>query len=309
MLAIDAHQHVWTQPLWEALRQRNTPPFLRVHDGRATLHLPAEPACELAPPVSVREREALLDRDAVDLALVVPSTALGVEWLPLREAAPLLDAYREGVAGLGSRFGWWAQVSMVDPDLSALADDLNRGAVGLCLSAGAISDRGSLDRVGPLLDYLAERDVPLFVHPGPGPRQRAQGDASRWRAEPWWWASVTDYVDEMQRAWLLWATQGRREHPTLRVLFAMLAGLAPLHLSRLQARGAQRVARAAREDALTFFDTSSYDAHVRRAVAGIVGESQLVHGSDRPVVDGDLPAPSRPDELTINAHHLLGKAA
>ena len=46
----------------------------------------------------------------------------------------------------------------------------------------------------------------------------------------------------MQAAWHAFAVWGRPAHPRLRVCFAMLAGLAPLHRERLVARGGARSA-------------------------------------------------------------------
>jgi hypothetical protein len=91
---------------------------------------------------------------------------------------------------------------------------------------------------------------------------------------------MTDYVAGMSAAWHMFVAHGRPEHPGLRVVFAMLAGGAPLHLERLAARGgpAQRVI-----DAGLFYDTSSYGARMIDAMIRVVGIDQLVHGSDRPV--------------------------
>jgi hypothetical protein len=73
----------------------------------------------------------------------------------------------------------------------------------------------------------------------------------------------------------------------LRVVFAMLAGGAPLHLERLAARGGP-AARAF--DRNLFYDTSSYGSRAIDAMVRVVGIDQLVHGSDRPVV-APPPAP------------------
>ncbi|MFT4034467.1 MAG: hypothetical protein QM679_02700, partial [Patulibacter sp.] len=83
----------------------------------------------------------------------------------------------------------------------------------------------------------------------------------------------------------------------------------PLHASRLASRGAPAVAARALADRLTFYDTSSYDAAVQRAVTEAVGEAQIVHGSDRPTVASVLPAAIAPDRLATNARALLGRAA
>jgi 6-methylsalicylate decarboxylase len=67
------------------------------------------------------------------------------------------------------------------------------------------------------------------------------------------------------------------------VIFAMLAGLAPLQAERTAARGGPE-REAALHDELCFYDTSSYGARAVGAMASVVGIGQLVHGTDRPVV-------------------------
>jgi hypothetical protein len=100
-------------------------------------------------------------------------------------------------------------------------------------------------------------------------------------------------------------------HPQLRVCFAMLAGLAPLHVERLALRGGPA-------DVVTnpnlFYDTSSYGARAIGAMAGVVGLDQLVTGSDRPVVDPPLTPPlgerAAVAMATTNVHRLLhGRSA
>jgi hypothetical protein len=95
---------------------------------------------------------------------------------------------------------------------------------------------------------------------------------------PAWWPALTDYVAVMQAAWHAFAAWGRPAHPRLRVCFAMLAGLAPLHRERLVARGGPAVS-----DPDVFLDVSSYGARAVDAVLREVGVDRLVHGSDRPV--------------------------
>ena len=72
----------------------------------------------------------------------------------------------------------------------------------------------------------------------------------------------------MQAAWLTFATHGRRELPGLTVVFAMLAGGAPLQSERLAARGGPAIDL---QDPLTFYDTSSYGAGMIDAMAELGG--------------------------------------
>ena len=86
----------------------------------------------------------------------------------------------------------------------------------------------------------------------------------------------------MSAAWHAFLAVGRPAFPSLRVVFAMLAGLAPLQLERLAARGGP-ADRAL--DRMTFYDTSSYGPRAIDAMLRLVGVDQLVHGSDRPVIE------------------------
>ncbi|MDO8214120.1 hypothetical protein [Conexibacter sp. CPCC 206217] len=107
-------------------------------------------------------------------------------------------------------------------------------------------------------------------------------------ALPGWWPALTGYVAQMNAAWHAFLVAGRPALPRLRVLYAMLAGLAPLQLERLAARGGP--AAQAAHDPLTFYDTSSYGPRAIEATIHAVGAAQLVHGSDRPVVGAAVPA-------------------
>jgi hypothetical protein len=167
---------------------------------------------------------------------------------------------------------------------------LDAGAAGLCLPAGTLASRAGLERLGPALERLGARGGPLLIHPGPA----AAPDA------PSWWPALNGYVAEMSAAWHAWAAWGRAALPGLRVVFAMLAGLAPLHAERLAARGGPS---GAVHDGLTAFDTSSYGPRALDAMLRAVGVDRLLYGSDRPVV-----APQGLAALGAAAEHAIAVA-
>jgi 6-methylsalicylate decarboxylase len=273
----DIHQHLWPEPLLRALGQRSEPPML-VRGGGWTLRLAGEPEA----PVDLGDhdpdaRAALAAADGVECVLVAPSTPLGIEALPAGEAEPLLAAYHDGVATLPAPFRAWASVSVAEPDPTSLAGLLDQGFAGACVAAGALGDPAGYDHLGPVLETLERADAPLLVHPGPVPAPPPSA--------PGWWSALSDYVSTMHAAWYAFGLWGRPAHPRLRVCFAMLAGLAPLHRERLLARGGE-VAR----DPGVFLDVSSYGERAIDAVLREIGVDQLVYGSDRPVVAPlDLP--------------------
>src|SRR5882757_2017386 len=299
---IDVHQHLLGAPLVEALARRTAAPRLIARREGWTFRVAAEPDSILALEATDAElRRADLEADGIDRALVALSTALGIESLPAAEAAALIEAHHQGLEELPVEFRGWGAVPLAgpEPDPADVDAALDRGCVGITFPATALADPAGVERLGPLLARLEERDAPLFVHPGPVVDPAAAGRATADRAPattpsaaarlPHWWPALTDYVAQMQAAWFAFLHAGRPAHPRLRVLFAMLAGGAPLQLERYAAR---RGVPAPGPDPLVFYDTSSYAPQMIGAMGTAVGAAQLVYGSDRPVVD---PRPAWPD--------------
>jgi predicted TIM-barrel fold metal-dependent hydrolase len=278
----DVHQHLWTEPLLEELAARRELPFVRFERGLTVLYLAGE-----RPYVIDREgeqpgrRAALVKDDGLDRALVCLSSPIGIEQLPREQAVPLLEAYHEGALALPESFGVWGALALDRADPDDVDRALARGCVGISLPAGALARIDDLDRLRPVLTRLERRGAPLFVHPGPGLFRRMQSPGVS-LAEPFWWPALTHYVASLQSAWLAFQIGGRPEHPRLRVVFSMLAGLAPLHAERLAARGGPSETAP---DPLTFYETSSYGPRATRTMQDLLGPEQILYGSDRPVVE------------------------
>ena len=161
---------------------------------------------------------------------------------------------------------------MRDLDARATAACLDQGFAGLQLPADALADAAGYARCAPLLELLEERDLPLFVHPGP-----AAGGSEG----PGWWPAMVPYVQQMHAAWFAFRAYGRPRHPRLRVCFALLAGLAPLHGERFAARGDG----GTEPDPLVFVETSSYGPRAVESVVRALGVDAVVQGSDRPYAE------------------------
>jgi hypothetical protein len=271
------------------------------------VRVPGEPDSPFGPAAhDPGVRAAGLRAAGLGRALLCSSAPLGVEALPEEEARPLLDAWHDGVFAAGGAFGVWGALPVhgADPDdVDALLD---RGAVGVSLPAAALASPAAVEVAGPLLAALERRGAPLLVHPGPVAPPAP--DAGRGCA---WWPALTTYVTDVHLAWHAVIGFGRPQHPALRVCFAMLAGLAPLHAERLALRGGPAGAVA---DPGLFYDTSSYGPRAIAAMAGVVGLDQLVTGTDRPVVDPPLRPPLGERAAvalsTTNVHRLLhGRSA
>jgi predicted TIM-barrel fold metal-dependent hydrolase len=124
-----------------------------------------------------------------------------------------------------------------------------------------------------VLDELERTGSVLFVHPGPSPAPSLA---------PMWWTAVVGYTSQMQAAYVSWISTGIDRWPELRVLFAILAGGAPIQLERLRSRGFD-VRRAL--GAKLFLDTASYGRHALELSLATYGGRALVFGSDAPVTD------------------------
>jgi 6-methylsalicylate decarboxylase len=289
---------MWTEPLLDALSSRRTLPFVAREDGLTVLHSAGErPYAIDVDSEAPGRRVELLASDRLDRALIAMSSPIGIEALPRERADELIDAQLEGVGAVGVQFAAWGPVALREPVPDDVDKLLARGCIGISIPAGAMAGPDALESVGPLLERVAEREVALFVHPGP------LHNHDRWEGslnEPLWWRALTGYVAQMQAAWLTFVTIGRREHPRLVVLFAMLAGGAPLLSERLAARGGPRIVE---RDPRVFYDTSSYGPSAIAAIAQRVGDGQLVYGSDRPVIE---PVPTGRDAiLRLNAGRLV----
>jgi 6-methylsalicylate decarboxylase len=292
LMKIDVHQHIWTEPLVQALAERHELPFVRHENGLTVLYLAGErPYVIDLPSEDPARRAGLVARDGLDRALICLSSPLGIEWLPRRQARALIDAYHDGALALDDPFGVWGAIPLERADPDDVDRALARGCIGLSLPAGALASVEAIAGLYPVLARLESRGAPLFVHPGPRRRVDTRRRAPQTSFEdPLWWPALTDYVACMQEAWLAFLVAGRSSHPRLRVVFSMLAGLAPLHAERLCSRGGPSPLAP---DPLIFYETSSYGTAAVGVLAELVGPEQLLYGSDRPVVE--------PDELDVLA--------
>ena len=260
MKTVDFHQHLWPESFVELLAGRDRPPRLR----GSVLELAGERDSEIDLRAhDLDARLALLDRWELDVAVVSLQPTLGLAALPEDEAAELVAVYERGILELaaGSQGRLLPLAAGVDLD----------GFVGACIGAPELAD---LDLLAPRLDELVRRRAVLFVHPGP-----AAGEPA---GAPPWWVAVVDYTAQMQAGYAAWLAGGASRWPSLNVVFAMLAGGAPFQLERLRSRGVS--GRDVLHDTM-FFEISSYGNRALELCLATFGVSQLVFGTDVPVLD------------------------
>ena len=257
MGAIDIHQHFWPAAFIGALAERVDPPRL---DGNVLVL--SEGTYEVDLDEHVLERRlSLLDASEIDVAVVSLQPTFGLDALHVGDRRHLEEIWEEGILEISAASG-----GRIVP---LAAGRPRKGFAGVSVGAGDLDD---LDTLEPVLDALRGSGF-LFVHPVAG---------SPPPGAPAWWPAVVDYTAQMQRAYFAWLAEGQSRWPDVNIVFAMLAGGAPIQLERLASRGVD--VRSVLYPNV-FFDTSSYGRRALEACVETFGVEQLVHGSDAPVID------------------------
>jgi 6-methylsalicylate decarboxylase len=272
--SVDVHQHLWPEAVLRVLERRSVAPKALWADKRWHVELPGEPGFQIDP--ADHEPRSRAEGLTVDNALVALSSPVGPEALPARDALAAVAAWQEAAKQLPDELGWWAATPAVlesDGEAEIAEEAIADGAAGVCLPAGRLATPDDAEAALPLLAAVAGAGATVFVHPGP-----VNGTTT----EPPWWSSATRYVAQQHAAWHSFHHVVRPQLATMRAIFALLAGLAPLHAERTDSRSRTQSADTALADPLTFYDTSSYGPRAVRAMATAVGIAQLVHGTDYP---------------------------
>ena len=258
--AVDVHQHLWPEPFLAALSARRTPPCLR----GSTLRLAGLPDARIDLRAhTVEGRLRLLDAAGTDVALVSLQPTLGIDGLAEPERRELLDAFEEGAGELERASGG----RLVPLSYGVLRP----GCPGAVVAADAFA-AGACDT---LLAELEAAGRFAFVHPaGARPPDGA----------PAWWPEIVDYAAQMQAAYVAWVSRLADTFPRLRVVFAILAGGAPMQHERLRSRGVDW--RPVDRDGV-FLETASYGRRALELCLSTFGVGRLLHGSDTPVIDAE----------------------
>ncbi|MDX6467563.1 MAG: 6-methylsalicylate decarboxylase [Gaiellaceae bacterium] len=255
----DIHQHFLPEEFRAALAARKQPP--RLHDGQLDLGDQGRWPIDVSGH-TLERRLALLDRLELERAVVSLQPTFGADWVDGGEGEGLAAEWERGMLEVAAAAG-----GRIVP---LAARGPAEGFAGLCVDARALLD---LDRLAPRLDALGDAGGFLFVHPG---------NANVPPGAPVWWAAVVDYTAQMQAAYAAWLAAGAARWPDLDVVFAILAGGAPIQLERMESRGvAARTAMLPR----VWFDTASYGKRALELAMSTFGVERMLFGSDTPVVD------------------------
>lgn len=291
---IDLHQHLLPPEFLDALRSRTVSP--RIVD-EWTLLTEGEMPHSINPAAhDVEKRRSQELREGKGDVLVSIPGNLRVEELPLDDARELIGIWHRAAVRLGAPFRVWASTPLVEFDLAGLAEMLaDDRVVGLQVPAMSLAKPADLVRLEPVLRVVEESDKPILVHPRHIVAAPVNGVPA---------AATTPRSEQLKAAWTTWNSGGHQQHPTLRIAFIALAGLAPL----VHAASASRSGKTPKGDPNVFYETSAYDPRAIDAMARLVGLGLLVHGSDRPFRqprDPELGRASNHALFSVNPRALL----
>lgn len=243
--AVDFHQHVWPEGFRRLLERRSAPPHLR---GRR-LVLPCGGGFSVDPDAHTPERRlAELDEAGLDAAVVsLPPTC--------EPTADLVEAWHEEALQLEA---------LTEGRLVTLGYCTARPAF-----VGAIVPAPLLHRSAKLLDRLQEQNQVAFVHPSASTPLR-----------PAWRTPGVGYTQQMLDSYAWWIAFGAARFPTLRIVFALLAGGAAFQLERFARRGLDADTAFVPN---VWFETSSYGERALELSVRTFGAERLLFGSDAPV--------------------------
>ncbi|AMM21924.1 amidohydrolase [Frondihabitans sp. PAMC 28766] len=265
---VDLHQHLLPPEFLDALRSRTALPMLR---DEWTLLTEGESAFSVNPTAHDVERRREQERcEGKGEVMVSLPGNLRVEDLPFDDSCALIDIWHRSALALGDPFRVWAATPMTRFDLDGLSAILAHAhCVGLQLPASSMADAAAVAHLEPVLARVEAAGKPALVHPRHVVAAPNVGVAT---------ADTMPRAEQLKAAWTAWHEVGRAQHPTLRIAFIALAGLAPLAQAAAQSRGG----KLPKFDPNVFYETSAYDERAIDAMARVVGLGPLVHGSDRP---------------------------
>jgi hypothetical protein len=145
---IAIHQHVWTEPLIEALGRRDSPPFARPANRRFVLFAPGEgPATVAVGPSAVDCRLAELDRDGINRAVVSLSCPMASS--RCRAGGPSCCWRRTSrVSHSCRRASKPGERSRQEAGPEDVGGVLDAGFVGVSLPAGALPGTREVEHLG-----------------------------------------------------------------------------------------------------------------------------------------------------------------
>ena len=283
----DIHQHLWTEPLVQALAQRTELPFVRDEHGLTVLFLAGERpyVIDLASEAPARRAALVRARRSRPQRCCACRARWGSSRCPARRRSRCSTPTTRARSRSASPSACGARSRSIDPDPDDVDRALDRGCVGVSLPAGALAGVDRLARVRPVLARLCAARRAAVRPPGARIGRRPEPARARSAIRSGGPRSRTT-SPTCTRPGSRSSAPGGPSTPSC----GCSSRCSPASRRCTASAWPRAAARHRSEpDPLVFYDTSSYGPLAIGALADAIGgPGQLLYGSDRPVVEPAL---------------------
>jgi predicted TIM-barrel fold metal-dependent hydrolase len=297
-IAIDMHSHFYGAGLDIAMRRRRQAPMLAEEDGveklaAMTARFPFTP-----PYVDLDARRAWMAAQGYSAQLLTYPGALGLDALPAAEAAPVLYAYNDALAGIcranAGTFHGLGGLPLADMD--AAAAEMKRlraelGLLGALLPGNYFTSIAAVDAVRPVLAQADDAGAHILIHPGLIPGETPTpptADNPGYRA-----SAVQLQATVSQIVLTLILSDLLESYPGIGFQVINLGGTIPFIEERMVSIAEDRTPdKPFPRDRLRrlYYDTASLGPRALAAAVQCFGAERIVLGSDFPIFQGRAPA-------------------
>ncbi|MEY2753677.1 MAG: hypothetical protein RJB65_35 [Actinomycetota bacterium] len=295
---IDVHTHILGSNWWETIRSKGAPTYevRPVASGRECIFRDGSPVTIPTPghfDLGLRIRD--MDAAHVDMA-VVSLTCPNVYWggpQTSAEAARVSnDELASWQAAEPTRIRWFASLPWEYPDLAVaeLQRACAQGAVGVMVLANVAGRSLTDPSLAPIWAEIDARRLPVLVHPTdpPGIDRLDMG-----KYDLTW--SVGFMFDTTLAIARMILDGFLDRYPNLKIIASHGGAALPMLVGRFD-KGYEistledQVISAPPSEYLrrVFYDCITYDENALRYLISVVGESQVLFGSDYPHIVGDM---------------------
>ena len=296
---IDVHTHSWSK-VWLELVRRHGAPRLTVKEvlgGRQAIHQDGAPFNTLLPEFfDFDARIKAMNRHGVDICIIslaAPSVYWGTEEVSLKAAQIMNDEYAQAQQAYPDRIRWYASLPWQFPDkaIPELARAVEQGASGVLVLAN-IADKSLTDPLfAPIWEAIDARSLPVLVHPTTPPAV-AHLDMARYQL-----VVPIGFMFDTTLALGRMIFDGFFErYRKLKIIGAHAGGALPFLISRFDrcydmigpARETISVPPSSFMDRL-YLDAVVFTPEALAMAVNVVGEGNVMYGSDYPHNIGDMP--------------------
>ncbi len=296
---IDVHTHNYSQVWLEMLRRHGAPRYTvkEVRGGRDAIHQDGAPFNTLFPEFfDFDARVRTMNEHKVDICIVsmaAPNVYWGDGEVSLKAAQAMNDDFAAARTAYPDRLRWFANLPWQYPDKAAaeLERAVKNGASGVMVLAN-IADKSLTDPLfAPTWKAIDDRALPVLIHPT-APPATAGLDMARYQL-----VVPVGFMFDTTLALARMLFDGFFERYTrLKIIGAHAGGALPFLISRFDrcyeqigpARETIAVPPSQYMDRL-YLDAVVYSRDALDMAIKVVGEDNVMYGSDYPHNIGDMP--------------------